>query len=192
MNKSESKYFNTAIRMDKAFLELLETKDFAYITVKEICERAGVNRSTFYLHYETIADLLNESIEYINREFESYFFGESKPDARTADIDELFLITPRYLLPYLRFIKDNRRVFKIAMEKTELLGSKKNFKLLFDHVFAPIMSRYRIADQKKPWLLSFYIGGIMAIVKMWLEGDCREPIEFISKMITECVRTPIQ
>ena len=40
MNKSESKYFNTAIRMDKAFLELLEQKDFAFITVKEICKKS--------------------------------------------------------------------------------------------------------------------------------------------------------
>ena len=35
MNKSESKYFATAVRMDEAFLRLLEKKDFAYITVKE-------------------------------------------------------------------------------------------------------------------------------------------------------------
>lgn len=67
MNKSESKYFNTAVRMDEALLELLEKKDFAYITVKEICEKAGVNRSTFYLHYETIGDLLAESIEYMHK-----------------------------------------------------------------------------------------------------------------------------
>ena len=57
MNKSESKYFATAARMDEAFLELIEKKDFAYITVKEICEKAGVNRSTFYLHYETVSDV---------------------------------------------------------------------------------------------------------------------------------------
>ncbi len=38
MNKSESKYFNTAIKMDKAFLALLEEKDFEYITVKELCK----------------------------------------------------------------------------------------------------------------------------------------------------------
>ena len=44
MNKSESKYFHTAEKMDQAFLELLEKKDFAYITVKEICEKAGVHR----------------------------------------------------------------------------------------------------------------------------------------------------
>ncbi len=47
MNKNESKYFNTAIKMDQSFLELLEKKDFAYITVKEICHEADVNRSTF-------------------------------------------------------------------------------------------------------------------------------------------------
>lgn len=37
MNRSESKYFNTARRMDEALLALLEEKDFAYITVREIC-----------------------------------------------------------------------------------------------------------------------------------------------------------
>lgn len=31
MNKSESKYFNTAVRMDKAFLELLDRKDLEFI-----------------------------------------------------------------------------------------------------------------------------------------------------------------
>lgn len=41
MNKSESKYFHTAVCMDKAFLALLEKKDPAYITVKEICEKAS-------------------------------------------------------------------------------------------------------------------------------------------------------
>ena len=39
MKKSESKYFNTAFRMDQAFLELLGKKDMEYITVKEICEK---------------------------------------------------------------------------------------------------------------------------------------------------------
>ena len=60
MNKSESRYFATAARMDEAFLTLLAKKDFEYITVKEICEVAGVNRSTFYLHYETMSDLLSK------------------------------------------------------------------------------------------------------------------------------------
>ena len=67
MNKSESKYFNTAVLMDEALLLLLERKDIQYITVKEICEKAGVNRTTFYLHYDSISDLLEETVNYITQ-----------------------------------------------------------------------------------------------------------------------------
>ena len=63
MNKNESKYFNTAVKMDKALVTLLEKKDFEYITVKEICDTAGVNRSTFYLHYDnTVSTTLKGNI----------------------------------------------------------------------------------------------------------------------------------
>ena len=47
MNKSESKYFNTALCMDEALIALLEVKDLEYITVKEICEKAGYNLFLF-------------------------------------------------------------------------------------------------------------------------------------------------
>ena len=69
MNRSESRYFATAARMDEAFLTLLAKKNFEYITVKEICEVAEVNRSTFYLHYETMSDLLSESVSRMNEQF---------------------------------------------------------------------------------------------------------------------------
>lgn len=81
--KNESKYFNTALKMDKAFLEILEKKELPYITVKEICEKAGVNRSTFYLHYETIRDLLAESVEYMTKQFLSQM-GQSRESFAVA------------------------------------------------------------------------------------------------------------
>ena len=67
LNKSESKYYNTACLMNESLILLLEKKDYSFITVKEICEKAGVNRSTFYLHYETMNDLLSEPIEYVGK-----------------------------------------------------------------------------------------------------------------------------
>ena len=73
MNKNESKYYNTALLMDEALLQLLEKKDFAFISVKEICQKAGVNRSTFYLHYENTDELLEETIERLNDRFVSSF-----------------------------------------------------------------------------------------------------------------------
>ena len=77
MNKSESKYFNTAEKMDKAFISLLCEKDFEYITIKEICKAAGVNRSTFYLHYDNTRDLLSESLDYVISQFLSYYEVET-------------------------------------------------------------------------------------------------------------------
>ena len=73
MNKSESKYFHTAERMDEALLSLLLEKDFEYITVKDICARAGVNRSTFYLHYENTTDLLAEAVAMIHGRYQRKF-----------------------------------------------------------------------------------------------------------------------
>ena len=102
MNKSESKYFNTALRLDEALIALLEQKDLEYITVKEICRQAGVNRSTFYLHYETISDLVNETIEMINQRFLSYFPQQKEAilnNLESRGRDELILVTREYLLP---------------------------------------------------------------------------------------------
>lgn len=94
--------------MDESFLSLLEKKDFAYITVKEICEKAGVNRSTFYLHYETLSDLLEESAQHIVDQFVSsmpYETAEFLDKLQKCPLGEMFLITPEYLIPYLNYIK---------------------------------------------------------------------------------------
>ena len=102
MNRSESKYYATAARMDEAFLELLEKKDFAYITVKEICAKAGVNRSTFYRHYETVNALLAESTRYIIDQFIEampHDTAEFIAKLQTRPLEELYLITPEYLAP---------------------------------------------------------------------------------------------
>ena len=92
MNKSQSKYFNTACLMDKALLELLGKKDYAYITVKEICEKAGVNRSTFYLHYETVDDLLKESLLFIFSKFSEKYDSDSHIKTDSDSLRDLYLI----------------------------------------------------------------------------------------------------
>ena len=118
MNKNQSKYFNTAIKMDEALILLLERKEFAYITVKEICEKAGVNRSTFYLHYDNTSDLLKEATQHILDRFCSYFTIDKESITlrySQTDLNDLLFITPEYLTPYLTFIKDNQRLFKTAV-----------------------------------------------------------------------------
>ena len=102
MNKNESKYFNTAIKMDEALITLLEKKDFEYITIKEICDTAEVNRSTFYLHYENTSDLLKETTRYIIDKHLAYYETDKTRIAlqfETCKREELLFITDEYLVP---------------------------------------------------------------------------------------------
>ena len=123
MNKAESKYASTAARMDEALIACLEKKDLAYITVKEICERAGVNRSTFYLHYETVADLLDECVEYTNNKcFQRYSADLTDMEKRLASDrpEDSILISPAYLRPYLEFVRSNKRIYQVVLEHQEV------------------------------------------------------------------------
>lgn len=132
--------------MDEAFLSILGKKDFAFITVKEICERAGVNRSTFYLHYETLNDLLYESVQYMYSQFLSYmkdYSVNTELVTRLQDcpISDLYLITPEYLIPYLNYIKQHKRLFRTAMENTTVMQTEETYGKMFRHVFTPILER---------------------------------------------------
>ena len=190
MNKNESKYFNTAVKMDKALLELLEKKDFEYITIKEICALAEVNRSTFYLHYENTSDLLKETTQYITDSFLSYFSVEKQSIAyrfENSDLKDLVFITPEYLSPYLTFIKENQRVFKTSIKQFGSMDFNGVYNKMFKYIFNPILERFDFPENSRPYVLKFYLTGITAIVMEWLENDCSEEIDNIIKIIIDCV-----
>ncbi len=190
MNKNESKYFNTAVKMDEALIELLEKKEFAYITVKEICETAGVNRSTFYLHYENTADLLKEATQHILNRFQSYFKTDIESISlryTQTDRKNLLFITPEYLIPYLTFIKDNQRLFKTAVKEFGSMGFDKVYQKMFVYIFDPILARFDFSENIRGYVMKFYLSGITAIILEWLDGDCHDSIETVSGIITECV-----
>ena len=191
MNKSESKYFATAARMDEAFLALLDKKNFAYITVKEICEAAGVNRSTFYLHYETMADLLSESVSHMNEQFLAHMKKDTDAfvtKMRDCPMDELYLITPEYLTPYLGYIEQHKRLFRTATENAAVLEMDKSYERMLRHVFTPILDRYGVPEREKPYLMAFYLHGLMAVISEWLKNDCADPVEYIAGVIQHCVK----
>lgn len=190
MTNSESKYFATAARMDEAFLELLEKKDFAYITVKEICEKAGVNRSTFYLHYETVSDLLAESARYIIDQFIDampHDTAEFMERLQTRPLEELYLITPEYLAPYLNYIKEYKRVFRTTLEQASILGMNDAYLSLNRHVFTPILDRFHVSPSEQKYMMPFYIHGLMGIVNEWLKEDCKDSVEHIISVMRICI-----
>ena len=190
MNKNESKYFNTAIKMDEALISLLEKKDFEYITIKEICDTAGVNRSTFYLHYDNTSDLLKEATQHILDRFVSYFSVDTKSITSRFDnskLKDLVFITPEYIEPYLTFIKNNQRIFKTSLKQSGVMGMDEVYNRLFTNIFSPILSRFYFPEKDKAYVMKFYLSGITAIVMEWLDRDCSDDMYTIIKIIIDCV-----
>ena len=190
MNKSESKYFNTAVRFDKALLSLLEKKPFEYITISEICEKAEVNRSTFYLHYENTSDLLKETTTYVLDNFASYFSMDAESvviQFANCDLQDLKFINEKYLHPYLSFIKDNQKVFSAVLSQPMTFDSKTIFQRLFDNIFKPILDRFHYPRDVQNYVMMFYLNGITAIITEWLKDGCQKSIEDISAIIHICI-----
>ena len=190
MNKNESKYFNTAIKMDEALIALLEKKDFEYITVKEICDTAKVNRSTFYLHYENTSDLLKEATQYIIDKHLSYYKMDRQRSSlqfETCKEEDLLFVTEEYLAPYLTFIKENQRLFKVAIKHFTSMNWGAVYEKMFNHIFNPILRRFRVPESERAYVIKFYLTGVFAIVMEWLRLDCLDSIGTIIKIITDCV-----
>lgn len=192
MNKSESKYFNTALTMEGALTELLAKKSFEYITVKEICERAGVNRSTFYLHYETVGDILSDVIDRSNSRFLEMF--DTNPEEvdekiKNAPLEELIFIDSKCLRPYLTFVKENMTIYRAAYKNPICMRTNEKMQITCKDVLLPILSRFGVEKKKQSYMVSFYIKGCMAIIKDWVNGGCKESVEDIEEIIFECVGT---
>ena len=190
MNKSESKYFNTAVKMNKALIKLLEKKSFEYISISEVCKEAGVNRSTFYLHYENICDLLEETMQYMIDSFLSYFSADVeliKLDFSSSGLAELNYITEEYLTPYLSFIKENQRIFSTAISNSRVFGFEKIFNRMYANIFEPILQRFNYPVEDRKYVMIYYLSGINAVVTQWIKDGCVKSISCISRIIQECI-----
>src|SRR5699024_6555451 len=85
------------VQMSKTFLKqalisLLKEKRISRISVKELCELADVNRSTFYAHYTDIYSLLNEMendiMTELTRALQSYVDNAEDPIIMTEKLIE--------------------------------------------------------------------------------------------------------
>ena len=60
-------------KIEKAFVELLQTREIKEITVSDIIKLTGLNRSTFYANYIDIFDLADKTREKIEADFSNLF-----------------------------------------------------------------------------------------------------------------------
>ena len=95
-----------------ALFQLMETKAFSEITIREIANVAGVSRSSFYRNFETKEELLHS---YVNSLYLSVFEISQVPSemSSSAQIQE-------FLEPRFRFIKEHREIY-LALYRNNLL-----------------------------------------------------------------------
>ena len=192
MNRSESKFQNTAGKMRRAFLTLLDSKEFADISIMDICQKAGVNRSTFYSHYDNTYDLLKETFDSLIADFINECDFDNPvdlSDMRKLSKDDLNFATPKYLLPYLTYIQKHKKLYRIYTENAHVFETSKMDDLMIENLFVPIYAKHGVTDKKLIYYMQkYFLKGIDAIINEWVRHDCEDDILFICEIITYCVR----
>ena len=103
MTNSESKFYNTSLKMNHAMMLLLQEKNFLEISVAELCDKAKVDRTTFYSHYKNTLDLFKEIIDRKTEKlYQLYdFFQDGKNIFCTA---VAFFVNRKYLVELFSFL----------------------------------------------------------------------------------------
>lgn len=147
------------LKIQTAFLTLLETRELNKISVSAICELAKLNRSTFYANYLDIYDLIDS----IKRTLEQNYLNFFELELREPVSDSLFL-------KLFQHIYDNQSLyqayFKLGLETTIDLpeASQQNAIKIYGTELVEYHSE-------------FFRAGITAIIKLWLNNNCRESPE---------------
>lgn len=188
MNKSEKKFYNTAIKMDNALIELLEEKEFNHISVVDICKKAGVNRSTFYAHYISTLELLKEVRDSFVQNFVQGFSNHIDEFELCEEQAENY-VSAKYIIPYLKFVKENKSIFKVFINNLNTFNADELYNNLLNKLWIPSCNKRGITDSSVVTYMSrFYLTGITSIIMDWINQNCEDDIFFICEVIILCIR----
>lgn len=102
-------------------------------------------------------------------------------------LDDLMLIKPEYLTPYLEFVKENSRVFRAVAFQPTVFQTNTIFNKMYDEILNPILSRFNMTEEDKKYSLAFYLNGSYAVVQEWIKGGCVEDINYIVELLNKCI-----
>ena len=134
-------------------------------------------------------DLLSETIEYVGKKIHKKFNNKilDKYTIKNCKLQDLFLVTPEYLLPYLEFLRENKAIYKIAYSQPNVLKEQYIVSHLFKNIFEPILDRFLVPREEQRYMMSFYINGISAVMIEWIRNDCKEENRTILNILTKCL-----
>lgn len=152
-------------KIEKIFLELIQTKEINEISVTDICKRANLNRTTFYSNYIDIYDLADKLREKLEKDVFSLY----------DDINEERYVSDNFLKLF-KHIKENQIFYKTYFK----LGFDKNF-IIKDYDYKQAYKMY--SPDNIDYHIEFFKAGLNAIILKWLNNDCKESPEEINEII---------
>ena len=157
----------------KAFEEMICEMDYEQISIKELTERANINRKTFYLHYNTLDDLLRE----LQNEMAQMFIERTKGMERPRDMDK---ITREFFLVHEELGKLGERI--------TCSGS---YKYISRRITSDIMTETWKNGRQSPYvqniIMTFVSQSTLEIYKQWVADGKKIPLEEIIKIATKLV-----
>ena len=141
-------------------IELICEKPLTSITVKDVCARADINRSTFYLHYKDVDSLLVAVEDYAIEYIQSHFKG---PDNA---FDEL--------VGFLTCMKNTPRLrnlfFALAGERGDPRFTRRLQELTFQTFERRWLEHLPSSglDDEKTLVYSYVQSGIVSVFYSWL------------------------
>lgn len=152
-------------KIQKAFIDLLQTRELAQITVSDLCKITGLNRSTFYANFLDVYDLADKVRHSLESQFTDLF----------ADYDPYHEHSGA--LRFFTHIRENQLFYKTY------------FKLCYNSSHLVYHYDARRAQQEMDnklvqYHIEFFRNGLNAIIKLWLAGGCVETPEEMAEVIT--------
>lgn len=172
---------NQRVRITKSLLKdslltLLQEKNINHISVREICDKAGINRSTFYKYYGSPYDLLKEiEYEFINNTSEILAAFD------VSDTRSMFCNAIKAL--------DANPLFSKAILNSNV-SPEYPLDLRTQPLFEEVLSHIAPADRdtdKDEYFYSFLINGGFAMMKLWMNKEKRETPEELTDYFFNCV-----
>lgn len=153
-------------KIERAMVELLQTREIKDITVSELIKMAGVNRSTFYANYIDIFDLADKLRETLANDFSNLFADYDYFEERTG------------ALRMFRHIKENQifytTYFKLCYDDQHLISIYDAKRAEQEHI-----------DSNIKYHIEFFRNGLNAIIKLWLAGGCQESPEEMAEVLKQ-------
>ena len=171
------------------FIELLGSKGFEKLTIRDISERANINRGTVYLHFTDKYDILDKCIE--------RYIGELLVNCQETSGEHAFAeleIKEDAMLSIFKYLQDNIDIYRLLLknDKTGEFHNKLHRVLMVQTKYAIDMLPDKYIDSKDV-TIEFLTNGFLGVIEWWLNAqDPASPEEITNQMLSILVQMGIK